>query len=147
MKRPFILGVVLCLLVGLPGAMPGGRPGGQEVPIKIVPDQAKVTAAFDGGEAPTFTVETKPGALVSIMVATSFQYLLTEGGQAIGKAFVSYYGNDSAGIRSVELKADEEGHLTYTLPARVFEAMSEGNAQIYYVAEVIRPREEGHYDV
>ncbi len=147
MKRTVLSCVVVCFLAGLQAAMPGVLPGGQEVPIKITPDQTKLTAAFDGGEPPTFTIETEPGALVSIMVATSFDSLLTEKGEAINEVFISHFGNESAGIPPAELKADENGRLTYTLPARVFEAMSEGHSRIYYVAEVIRPHEGGHYDV
>ena len=147
MARALVLAVLAMSAVPLRAAMPNGRPGGQEVPIKITPDQTEVTAAFDGGEPPTFTIETEPGALVSIMVATSFDSLLTEKGQAISDVFISHFGNEAADIPPAELKADEGGHLTYTLPARVFEAMSEGPSRIYYVAEVIRPRGGGHYDV
>jgi hypothetical protein len=147
MKKTILSCVVVCLLVGLPSANPNSRPGGQEVAVKIVPDQTKVIAAFEGGEPPTFTVETEPGAIVSIMVATSFDFLLTEKDQAIGKVFISHFGSDSAGIPPTDLKADDEGRLTYTLPTRVFEAMSEGWDRIYYIAEVIQPREGGHYAV
>jgi uncharacterized protein (DUF736 family) len=117
-----------------------------EVPITIVPDKAKVAPAFEGGEPPTFRVETDPGVSVSIMVGTNFDRLLTEKGQPIDKVFISYYGKESAGIQPAVLKADEQGLLSYTLPSPVFEAMSEGPSQIYYIAEVIEAHEGEHYD-
>lgn len=117
-----------------------------EVSITIVPDKAKVAPAFEGGEPPTFRVETDPGVSVSIMVGTNFDRLLTEKGQAIDKVFISYYGKESAGIPPVVLKADEQGLLSYTLPSPVFEAMSEGPSQIYYIVEVIEAHEGEHYD-
>jgi len=147
MKRTVLLCVVVCFLAGLQAAMPDGRPGGQEVPIKIAPDLDKVLPAIDGGQPPTFSIETEPRALVSIMVATDFSQLITEKGPSIAKVFVTFFGSDTAGIAGTVLKADDDGRLTYTLPAPVFEAMSEGPSRIYFVAEVIETREGGHYDV
>ncbi len=147
MNKAVLSCIVVCLFMGLPAAIPGSRTGTQEAPIKIAPELDKVLPAIDGGQPPSFTIETEPRALVSIMVATDFGQLITEKGQSIAKVFVTFFGSDTAGIPGTVLKADEEGRLTYTLPAPVFEAMSEGPSRIYYVAEVIETREGGHYDV